>query len=72
MKLGIHGAAELRGLRGRVNSEIVSELGEAYCRPLNSGAINEVVDAVDRWYDAFFNRAIREIADKHPKKSSAK
>ena len=34
--------------------------GEASCRPLNSEAINEIVEAVDVWYDAFFARATRE------------
>jgi hypothetical protein len=50
--------------------EIVQR-GEASCRPLNSGAIDEIVDAVDRWYDAFFSRATRETPDEHRKKSSA-
>jgi hypothetical protein len=39
--------------------EIVQH-GEASCRPLNTEAIDEIVEAVDRWYDAFFAKAIRE------------
>lgn len=38
--------------------------GEASCRPLDSGAINEIVETVDRWYDAFFTRATREAPEK--------
>ena len=34
--------------------------GEASCRPLNSGAIDEIVESVDRWYDVFFTKATRE------------
>jgi hypothetical protein len=45
--------------------------GEASCRPLNSEAIDELVDAVDRWYDAFFARATRETPDSRRKTSSA-
>jgi hypothetical protein len=33
--------------------------GEASCRPLDTGAIDRIVEAVDRWYDAFFAKAIR-------------
>ena len=36
--------------------------GDASCRPLNSEAIDGIIDAVDRWYDAFFARATREPA----------
>lgn len=44
--------------------------GTASCRPLNSEAIDEIVEAVDRWYDAFFARATRETpANKHTKAS---
>lgn len=32
---------------------------EATCRPLNCKAVDEIVEAVDRWYDAFFKRATR-------------
>jgi hypothetical protein len=35
---------------------------EASCRPLDTEAIDTIVEAVDRWYDAFFAKAIREIA----------
>jgi hypothetical protein len=45
--------------------------GEAFCRPLNSEAIDELVEAVDRWYDAFFARATRETPDSRRKTSSA-
>jgi hypothetical protein len=38
--------------------------GEASCHPLNSEAIDEIVEAVDRWYDAFFARATRETPSK--------
>ncbi len=34
--------------------------GNASCRPLNSEAIDEIIESVDRWYDAFFAKAIRE------------
>ena len=34
--------------------------GEASCHPLDTGAIDVIVEAVDRWYDAFFAKAIRE------------
>jgi hypothetical protein len=51
--------------------EIVQH-GEASCRSLDSGAIDEIVDEVDRWYDAFFSRATRETPDKQSKKTSAK
>jgi len=46
--------------------------GEASCRPLNTGAIDEIVEAVDRWYDAFFAKATREIPGKKRNKSSTK
>ena len=32
------------------------------CRPLDTEAIDEIVEAVDRWYDAFFARAIRQAS----------
>jgi hypothetical protein len=44
--------------------------GEASCRPLNSGAIGEIVEAVDRWYDAFFAKAIRETPAKQQNRLS--
>jgi hypothetical protein len=44
--------------------------GTASCRPLNSDAIDDIVEAVDRWYDAFFARATRETPAKKPNKSS--
>jgi hypothetical protein len=44
--------------------------GTASCRPLNSDAINDIVEAVDRWYDAFFARATRETPAKKHNKSS--
>ena len=37
---------------------------EASCRPLDSEAIDKIVEAVDRWYDAFFAKAIRETPSK--------
>jgi hypothetical protein len=46
--------------------------GEASCRPLNTEAIDEIVEAVDRWYDAFFAKAIRETPAKKRNKPSAK
>ena len=46
--------------------------GEAACRPLNTKAIDEIVEAVDCWYDAFFAKAIREIPTKKRNGSSAK
>jgi hypothetical protein len=50
--------------------EIVQH-GEASCRPLNTDAVDEIVEAVDRWYDAFFAKATREIPAKKRHKSSA-
>jgi hypothetical protein len=44
--------------------------GTASCRPLNSDAIDDIVEAVDRWYDAFFARATRETPAKKHNKSS--
>lgn len=38
--------------------------GSATCRPLNSEAIDSIVGAVDRWYDAFFAKATREAPGK--------
>jgi hypothetical protein len=49
--------------------EIV-EHGEASCSPLNSEAINQIVAAVDRWYDAFFAKATREMSTKTRNRSS--
>lgn len=44
--------------------------GTASCRPLDSEAIDEIVEAVDRWYDAFFAKATREIPAKKYNRSS--
>jgi len=44
--------------------------GEASCRPLNTEAIDEIVDAVDPWYDAFFAMATRETPAKTRNRSS--
>ena len=44
--------------------------GEASCRPLDSEAIDEIVDTVDRWYDAFFAMATRETPGKKRKRPS--
>ncbi len=52
------------------NFEIVRH-GEASCRPLNTEAIDEIVDAVDLWYDAFFAMATRETPAKRRNRSSA-
>jgi hypothetical protein len=38
--------------------------GEASCRLLTSDAIDQIVDMVGRWYDAFFARATRETPAK--------
>jgi hypothetical protein len=38
--------------------------GDASCHPLNDQAIDDIVAAVDRWYDAFFARTSREISSK--------
>jgi hypothetical protein len=46
--------------------------GEAACRPLDTEAIDEIVEAVDRWYDAFFARAIRESSTTMRNGSSAR
>jgi hypothetical protein len=45
---------------------------EASCRPLTTKAIDEIVEAVDRWYDAFFAKAIRKTPAKKRNGSSAK
>jgi len=50
--------------------EIVQR-GEASCRPLNSEAIDRIVEAVDRWYDAFFAKAIRETPAKKRNRASS-
>jgi hypothetical protein len=46
-----------------VGFEIVQH-GEASCRPLNNEAIDEIVEAVDLWYDAFFAQTSREMPSK--------
>jgi hypothetical protein len=51
--------------------EIVQH-GEATCRPLDSKAIDQIVEAVDHWYDAFFAKAIRTTSAKKPNRSSAR
>jgi hypothetical protein len=51
--------------------EIVQH-GEASCRPLNAEAVDAIVEAVDRWYDAFFAKATREIPAKKRHKTSTK
>jgi hypothetical protein len=53
------------------NFEIVQH-EEAACRPLNTDAIDEIVEAVDHWYDAFFARASRKTPAKKQNRSSAK
>jgi len=35
--------------------------GNASCYPLDDQAIDKIVEDVDRWYDAFFAKAIREV-----------
>lgn len=45
---------------------------EASCRPLNNEAIDEIVQAVDRWYDAFFAKAIQAAPPRKRSSSSAK
>jgi hypothetical protein len=44
--------------------------GKAACRPLNVGAIDEIVEAVDGWYDAFFAKATRETPAKKRNRTS--
>ena len=51
--------------------EIVQH-GEASCRRLNTEAIDEIVEAVDRWYDAFFAKATREAPTRKHNGSSAR
>ena len=46
------------------------QCGEASCRPLDTGAIDQIVEVVDRWYDAFFRKAIREAPARATNKSS--
>jgi hypothetical protein len=36
----------------------------ADCRPLDDAAVDEIVESVDRWYDAFFANATREADSK--------
>jgi Domain of unknown function (DUF4365) len=50
----------------------IMQHAEASCRPLDSSAINEIVEAVDRWYDTFFARAIREAPARKRDRSSAR
>jgi hypothetical protein len=45
--------------------------GRASCHPLNAEAIDQIVAAVDRWYDAFFARASRETPVKKRCRASA-
>ncbi len=52
------------------NFELVQH-GEASCRPLNTEAIDEIVAAVDLWYDAFFAKATRESPAKKRNRSSS-
>jgi hypothetical protein len=55
-----------------VSSEQGFELvqhGDASCRPLNSEALDEIVEAVDRWYDAFFARATRATSARKRERS---
>jgi hypothetical protein len=46
--------------------------GEASCRPLDTEAIDEIVEGVDRWYDEFFAKSIRGTPAKKRNGSSAK
>ena len=46
--------------------------GEASCHPLNTKAIDKIVEAVDRWYDAFFAKAIRGTRTRKRNGSSVK
>jgi hypothetical protein len=46
--------------------------GQASCRPLDIEAMDEIVEAVDRWYDAFFARAVRESPARMRNKSPAR
>jgi hypothetical protein len=63
-----------------VAEPVVSSVGEfeivqhnaASCRALDTGAIDEIVEAVDRWYAAFFARAIRETSTKKRSRATAK
>jgi hypothetical protein len=41
-------------------------------RALNTESIDEIVEAVDRWYDAFFAKATRETPGKKRSGSSAR
>jgi hypothetical protein len=45
--------------------------GTAASRKLNTLALDDIVEAVDRWYDAFFARAIREAPSKKRNSSSS-
>jgi len=36
--------------------------GDADCHPLDERAIDEIVDRVDRWYDAFFARTSKTVS----------
>ena len=46
--------------------------GEASCLPLDDRAIEEIVKTVDRWYDAYFARTIRETPPRSRNKISKK
>ncbi len=52
------------------NFELVQH-GEASCRPLNTKVIDEIVEAVDFWYDAFFAKATRETPARKRNRSSS-
>lgn len=44
---------------------------EASCRPLEAQSLDQIIETVDRWYDAFFDKATRERPVRSTKNSSA-
>jgi hypothetical protein len=46
--------------------------GEADCRPLDDEYVDEIVDRVDRWYDAFFAKTSKTVSTRSKSKGPNK
>ena len=44
----------------------------AHCQPLDAAAIDEIIETVDHWYDAFFAKATRGSSGSKQSKASAR
>ena len=49
---------------------ILQQHGKAHCRPLDERAVDEIVETVDGWYDAFFATNSAENSTRDKSKSS--